>query len=66
MVPWRTRYPFSRCRGEIEAQNKMLEALGDDIDAETARMNVVMQGVGKLLKSSNKLEIYGMMGLVRP
>lgn len=50
--------------GEIEAQNKMLEALGDDIDAETARMNVVMQGVGKLLKSSNKLEIYGMMGLV--
>jgi len=50
--------------GELESQQKLLEELNDDVDKELQRMDVVTKGMGALLKTSNKGQIYAVAGAI--
>jgi len=50
--------------GEIESQQKLLDELNQDIEKEMERMDVVTKGMGALLKTSNKAQIYAVGGAI--
>mmetsp|Transcript_58404 Transcript_58404/g.94479 ORF Transcript_58404/g.94479 Transcript_58404/m.94479 type:complete len:246 (-) Transcript_58404:34-771(-) len=50
--------------GELESQQKMLDDLNEDIGREMERMDVVTKGMGALLKTSNKGQIYMVGGAI--
>ncbi|CAK9069178.1 unnamed protein product [Durusdinium trenchii] len=50
--------------GELESQQKLLEELNQDIEKEMERMDVVTKGMGTLLKTSNKAQIYSVGGAI--
>jgi len=50
--------------GELQLQQQLLEELNEDIDEQTHRMNAVMKGVGTLLKTGNRYQIYSLLGLI--
>lgn len=50
--------------GELQTQARMLDELNEDIDEQTQRMGFIMKGVGAVLKTSNKWQISGLIGLI--
>ncbi|CAE7462782.1 STX6 [Symbiodinium natans] len=50
--------------GEIESQQRLLDELNQDIEKEMERMDVVTKGMGALLKTSNKAQIYSVGGAI--
>ncbi|CAJ1344894.1 unnamed protein product, partial [Effrenium voratum] len=50
--------------GELESQAKLLDELNQDIEKELERMDVVTKGMGTLLKTSNKAQIYSVGGAI--
>mmetsp|Transcript_124946 Transcript_124946/g.347880 ORF Transcript_124946/g.347880 Transcript_124946/m.347880 type:complete len:248 (+) Transcript_124946:126-869(+) len=49
---------------ELEGQQRMLDELNLDIDMETQKMSGIMKGAGQVLKTSNKWQIFTIVGLV--
>lgn len=49
---------------ELNVQQKLLDELDEDIDKETEKLNTVMKGVGKLLKTSNSSQISAICCLI--
>jgi len=50
--------------GELESQQKMLDELNLDVELESDRMNEIMKGAGAVLKTNNKWQISGIIGLI--
>jgi len=50
--------------GELQTHVKMLEELNEDIDEQTHRMGILMKGVSSVLKTSNKCQTFGLIGLI--
>eukprot|EP00931_Biecheleriopsis_adriatica_P004199 TRINITY_DN105903_c0_g1_i1.p1 TRINITY_DN105903_c0_g1~~TRINITY_DN105903_c0_g1_i1.p1 ORF type:complete len:249 (-),score=92.29 TRINITY_DN105903_c0_g1_i1:51-797(-) len=50
--------------GELASQQQLLEELNQDIDKEMERMDAVTKGMAKLLKTSNKGQIYAVGGAI--
>jgi len=50
--------------GELQTHVKMLEELNEDIDEQTHRMGILMKGVSAVLKTSNKCQTFGLIGLI--
>lgn len=49
---------------ELKDQQQMLQALDEDVDRETEKMNFVMKRVGRLLKTSDSKQLCLIIGLV--
>mmetsp|Transcript_11731 Transcript_11731/g.21157 ORF Transcript_11731/g.21157 Transcript_11731/m.21157 type:complete len:250 (-) Transcript_11731:173-922(-) len=49
---------------ELREQQKMLEALDEDIDKETEKLNFVMKRMGRLLKTSDNKQLCLIIGLI--
>eukprot|EP00747_Dinoflagellata_sp_TGD_P166973 gnl/TRDRNA2_/TRDRNA2_190603_c0_seq1.p1 gnl/TRDRNA2_/TRDRNA2_190603_c0~~gnl/TRDRNA2_/TRDRNA2_190603_c0_seq1.p1 ORF type:complete len:249 (+),score=72.11 gnl/TRDRNA2_/TRDRNA2_190603_c0_seq1:76-822(+) len=48
---------------ELQVQQRLLDDLGDDIDQEKDKFEVVVKRVGKLLKTDDRWQIYIIIGL---
>ena len=43
---------------ELAYQSKLLDEVDEDIERETEKLNTVMKNVGRLLKTSDKSQLY--------
>mmetsp|Transcript_67655 Transcript_67655/g.198019 ORF Transcript_67655/g.198019 Transcript_67655/m.198019 type:complete len:248 (-) Transcript_67655:89-832(-) len=50
--------------GELESQQRMLDELNLDIDMEMQKMSGLTKGAGQVLKTSNKWQIFTVVGLM--
>mmetsp|Transcript_26297 Transcript_26297/g.71463 ORF Transcript_26297/g.71463 Transcript_26297/m.71463 type:complete len:248 (-) Transcript_26297:62-805(-) len=49
---------------ELDSQQRMLDELNLEVDMEMQKMNGIMKGAGQVFKTSNRWQIYTMIGLV--
>lgn len=49
---------------ELDSQQRMLDELNLEVDMEMQKMNGIMKGAGQVFKTSNRWQIYAMIGLV--